>query len=385
VGAVAQENVGHAATALKGRQLMATRRQPDDDCYGLRSAASVRTGFVSGLTFGVKPVQYSALDGQAVFEGDIVLGTIEQMDEFARRVQAGDALARDSVPVEGVGITGQRYRWPHGLVPYQIDPGLTDQDRVTDAIAHWEANTRIRFVRRTATNAAEYPSFVTFRPGDGCSSSVGMQGGEQFITLGSGCITGSVIHEIGHAVGIWHEQSREDRDSFITINWANIIPGREHNFNQHITDGDDIGAYDFASIMHYPATAFSVNGQPTIVAHGGEAIGQRSGLSAGDIAAVRALYPQLEPSRTWSGVLFSERVTANQTKSWFSRGWPAHWTIVWTVVPTGPVQDAAPQIALKTRVERQTDALIKYWLVLSNLTGSPVDFEVRYEVLGWSN
>ena len=69
-----------------------------------------------------------------------------------------------------------------------------------------------------------------------------------------GCSMGSVIHEIGHAVGLWHEQSREDRDAFIDINWDNIIEEYKHNFEQHITDGDDIGTYDYCSIMHYPET-----------------------------------------------------------------------------------------------------------------------------------
>ena len=31
----------------------------------------------------------------------------------------------------------------------------------------------------------------------------------------------------------------------------NIEAGKEHNFDQHITDGDDVGPYDFGSIMHY--------------------------------------------------------------------------------------------------------------------------------------
>jgi hypothetical protein len=43
--------------------------------------------------------------------------------------------------------------------------------------------------------------------------------------------------------------------------------------------------------MHYPATAFSASGKPTIIAPGGQPIGQRDGLSAGDIGAVAALYP----------------------------------------------------------------------------------------------
>ncbi len=124
---------------------------------------------------------------------------------------------------------------------------------------------------------------------------VGRRGGPQNITLGSGCLTGNTIHEIGHTVGLWHEQSREDRDIFVRIVWANIDPSMQHNFAQHIADGDDLGAYDFGSIMHYPATAFSINGQATIVAlqtlPPGVVMGQRSGLSAADIVGVHMMYP----------------------------------------------------------------------------------------------
>jgi hypothetical protein len=215
-----------------------------------------------------------------------------------------------------------------------------------------------------------------------------MQGGMQVISLGAGCETlGIAVHEILHALGLWHEQSREDRDGNVRIVWANIQAGREHNFNQHIVDGDDIGGYDFGSIMHYGRRAFSRNNQDTIVPLGGQAIGQRNGLSAGDIAAVRALYPQLEPSQSWRGVQFSGVVPANGTGNWFTHSWPSHWFVVWTVVPTAPVVDGPAQLELTVRTTRQADRanarLVKYHLSVRNLTGGSVNFEARYEVLGW--
>jgi len=219
-------------------------------------------------------VWFTDVDGLALFEGDIVLGTTE----VAR------ALEDEG---RGIAIRGEEFRWPDGLVPFTVEAVL--RDLVQSAIDHWEQQTPFRFIPRT-----DEEDFVSFEHQTGCWSYVGRQGGRQVISLGSGCGLGAAIHEIGHALGLWHEQSRSDRDQFVMVFLENVDPRQRHNFDKHIQDGIDLGTYDVGSIMHYPELAFSINDKPTILTKNGTSIGQRNGLSAGDIEAMRMVYRDLD-------------------------------------------------------------------------------------------
>ena len=92
------------------------------------------------------------------------------------------------------------------------------------------------FIERTRVNESEYPDYIiiTTTP-EKCqhsgSNSIGRKGGKQHIRLAINCDTSTFMHELLHAVGFKHEQSRPDRDTYVNILWENIESGFKHNFD----------------------------------------------------------------------------------------------------------------------------------------------------------
>jgi hypothetical protein len=228
------------------------------------------------LPFHQKPkmVSIEFVDDMAVMEGDIVLGPSIL---YSGEVQTA------------IAIDGDSYRWKNGIIPYTIESGHPKRDLILQAIQHIHEQTSIRLIPRSG-----HDDYVTFVTGDGCWSRVGRCGGKQRINIGS-CGFGSIVHEILHTAGLWHEQSRSDRDEHIQILWDNVKEDKKHNFKKHVSDGIDIGSYNCNSIMHYSSMAFSKNGEPTIISNTCSTLGQRSGMSEGDIAAINQLYKGSKP------------------------------------------------------------------------------------------
>ncbi|CAH1408287.1 unnamed protein product [Nezara viridula] len=192
------------------------------------------------------------------------------------------------------GLKATSARWPGGRVPYVIGASFSSHDlsMIEAAIQEYHKRTCVRFVPRSS----EMDYIVITSGPTGCWSSVGRIGGAQELNLQSpGCLVkkGTVMHEMMHALGFLHEQNRWERDQYVTVNFQNIQPGRESNFDKaKKSDTDSMGiSYDYKSVMHYSANAFSSNGQPTIVPkQPGIELGQRDNASKQDIQKIRRMY-----------------------------------------------------------------------------------------------
>ncbi|KAH3871454.1 meprin A subunit alpha-like [Dreissena polymorpha] len=201
-------------------------------------------------------------------------------------------------PLHRNAINDRNRRWAHGVVPYEISSTYpaTVQNIFKQAMAEIEEKTKVngKTCIHFKPHAGE-PGYVKFVTGNGCHTPVGYIGRQSDVTIGPGCERkGTVMHELLHALGFWHEQSRTDRDTYVTIHLENIQKGHEGNFNKYPTGYIDLlgQPYDYGSIMHYSAYAFAIDPHKMTIEpkRPGVTIGQREALSATDIKEIQLLY-----------------------------------------------------------------------------------------------
>uniref|UniRef100_A0A667ZYU5 Metalloendopeptidase n=1 Tax=Myripristis murdjan TaxID=586833 RepID=A0A667ZYU5_9TELE len=217
---------------------------------------------------------------------------VADKDENDLKVMFGDIVVYTGLQ-NADPCTARGCLWPKSsdgnvYVPYRISNEYSQRERDTiiQGLQSFSRCTCIRFTPRRNQR-----DFVDIQCRSGCYSFVGRRGNGQVLSLNRrGCVYHSIIqHELLHALGFNHEQTRSDRDEHVRILLQNVI---QHNFWK-IQNSRNLGTpYDYNSVMHYGRYAFSSNGQPTIVPvpNPDVSIGRANQMSPTDILRVNRLY-----------------------------------------------------------------------------------------------
>ncbi|KRZ56387.1 Zinc metalloproteinase nas-36 [Trichinella nativa] len=183
-------------------------------------------------------------EADLLFEGDILLTPVQAnqiLDDhmpFVKRKLLKRSLEKNL-----------QKRWQGGVIKYRFHNSIAEENHalIRQALQFWQSHTCMRFVFDENANSEDH---LLFFRGGGCYSMVGRYGGVQL---------GIISHEVGHAMGLWHQQSRPDADSYIRIRPENVMKGALYNFlkrNTNQVTTMDV-PYDLGSVMHYGPTAFT--------------------------------------------------------------------------------------------------------------------------------
>ncbi|WP_298539590.1 M12 family metallopeptidase [uncultured Aquimarina sp.] len=225
-------------------------------------------------------------DGQYMIGGDMIVTPDQENDN-------------KSYSSAGVGL------WPNGVVKYMISQQFKDEDAkvrphpfknydmkkmLEDAMSTWTTATGVSFVEvDSSTPRREYIEILW---GSSNSSVVGYNSPfPKKFKISDQAHQGVYLHELGHTLGLLHEQQRVDRDDYIIIHSDYINDSAYEKFTANPILDYHTPSLDFNSVMLYPSTEYrgdynvkKTNGQPFT---SGYATGV---LSQGDINTVKAMY-----------------------------------------------------------------------------------------------
>lgn len=271
----------------------------------LAAAAQTLPQIHTGLWRG-QPVTYVVKNGKMIYQGDIIL------EHVAPRLTQATFSPQPGPGSYSMTTVYSQYLWPKAngvaTVYYTIDansdPNATPTINAAIAQFNLDFPGLIQWVPWNPQDP-QSPNFVDIDLSGSdysgtCETSEGYEGiPAQPMTGSFLCTEATILHEMGHVIGLWHEQSRSDRNTYINVNYQNIIKGSRFNFDVIQDNAQNVTLYDYASLMQYPAYSFTRNGGPAIeTIPPGMPVGSFDGIpvptttdySAGDKEGIERLY-----------------------------------------------------------------------------------------------
>jgi hypothetical protein len=267
----------------------------------------LRTTFLHG-----KQITYEVRDGLAIYQSDMVLG---QAADVAAGALNGRPAANNQNSVHPNSITIEpNFFSPTGLwpvvngvarVPYTItNVNSANTSNINAAIA--ESNSQLAGVVQWEPATSSDVNYVNFdfdptNLSGACEAYVGMIGGPQTIGGSINCTTTTIMHEMGHVLGLFHEQSRADRNTYVNYMEQNIDKPNHDNFDIIGSSSVDSGLYNYASIMEYGPFSFNKDGvSPTLeTIPAGMVLGtSMPQYTTGDLDGIMRLYAHAPTSIT---------------------------------------------------------------------------------------
>ena len=263
---------------------------------------------------------------------------------FRKSFTALCALCCSASAVASVSVATSSELWPKvsgvATVYYYIEPASGDVSNLSTAISTFNGDFSgvIQWVQLESVGSGS-PNYVdiNLNAGDSsgqCEANEGYEAMQGQPMGGSGtCTVTTILHEMGHVIGLWHEMTRSDAAASITVNYANnVIKGSWGNFQIDLQDHQLLTPFDYASVMEYPPFVDSRNGGPVIESipagipmQGTEGVpaGTAADYSAADKEAIERLYGAAPTAVTVTSnpvglqvIVDGETVTTPQTYNW---------------------------------------------------------------------
>ncbi|KAK2853410.1 hypothetical protein Q5P01_006071 [Channa striata] len=178
----------------------------------------------------------------------------------------GDIAIDSEVEKNADPCTSKNCKWGKSsdgkvYIPYKISTQYSSREKsiINRGLDSFASFSCIRFRPYKSGDR----DWLSIESKNGCYSNVGRRGGKQVVSLArSGCLYhGTVQHELLHALGFNHEQTRSDRDNHIKVLLQNVQSGMDHNFRKIATLNQGT-PYDYNSVMQYSKYAFSRTTSP---------------------------------------------------------------------------------------------------------------------------